>query len=281
MITPRGAMADAAAVAAHYDDLDELYLDLWGFDIHHGYWITGKESQAQAVLNLTRLVAEQARIRPRDRVCDLGCGYGAAALFLSREYDARVTGLTISEKQWRRAQAAAAGFSGVEFFLRDALNNDLPDDSFDAVVAIESSEHVADKLAFLREIKRILRPGGRCAVAAWLARGRPRAWQTRYLLEPICAEGRLPSMASAEEFHRMFEDAGFQEVHALDLTRHVKKTWSLCARRLVAKYCADPGLRRLLADSRFPNRVFAKTVFRIGLAYRVGAMGYGCFSARK
>ena len=54
-----------------------------------------------------------------------------------------------------------------------------------------------DKLAFFTEVNRLLRPGGRFVVAAWLSREQPALWESKYLLEPICVEGRLPSMASA------------------------------------------------------------------------------------
>jgi len=281
LIIPRSGIADLAAVAAHYDDLDEFYRSIWGLDIHHGYWITGNESSEEAVLNLTRLVARQASIRPGDRVCDIGCGYGAVALTLNREYGAQVTGLTVSEKQYRRAKAAAAGNNSVKFLLCDALKNNISADSFDVAIAVESSEHMPDKLAFLREANRLMRSGGRCVVTTWLTRERPGAWESKYLLGPICAEGRLPNMASPTEFRGMLESAGFDDVKFLDLTRSVRKTWSLCARRITKRIFTDPTLRRTLADPHFTNRVFAKTVFRIWLAYQTGSMRYGCFSARK
>jgi tocopherol O-methyltransferase len=281
LIIPRSGIADLAAVAAHYDDLDELYRGMWGLNIHHGYWITGSESSEEAVLNLTRLVAEQGLICPGDLVCDIGCGYGAAALTLNREYGAQVTGLTVSEKQYQRAKASAQGIDQVKFFLSDALSNNLAANSFDVAIAIESSEHMPDKLAFLREANRLLRGGGRCVVTTWLAREGPTAWESRHLLEPICAEGRLPNMASATEFQGMLESAGFEEIRYFDLSRSVKKTWSLCARRVAGRFFTDPTFRRILADPDFTNRVFAKTVFRIWLAYQTGSMCYGCFSARK
>ncbi len=65
MIVPRAEIADIAAVAAHYDDLDDLYRSLWGTSLHHGYWLTGKESPDEAVANLTRLVARASRAEAR------------------------------------------------------------------------------------------------------------------------------------------------------------------------------------------------------------------------
>ena len=79
MIVPRGALPDLAAVAAHYDELDDLYRALWGTHLHHGYWLSETESPEHAVINLTRIVSAYAAMKPGDRVCDLGCGYGAAA----------------------------------------------------------------------------------------------------------------------------------------------------------------------------------------------------------
>jgi tocopherol O-methyltransferase len=280
MIIPRAAV-DLRAVAAHYDDLDALYRRLWGTSLHHGYWITGKESAGEAVGNLTRLVAERAELNRGASVCDLGCGYGAVALALSREFGVEVTGLTVSEKQYAHARTLAGDSGRIEFYLRDALDNGLTGGSYDAAIAIESTEHVGDKTKFLAEASRLLRPGGRCVVAAWLSREHPGTWEKKYLLEPICVEGRLPSMASALEYRTMFADTGFREIKFVDLTRNVKKTWTICARRVAVQFLTDPTFRRQLADRQFSNRVFARTIFRIWLAYQTGSMRYGIFSATK
>ncbi|HWH76048.1 MAG TPA: class I SAM-dependent methyltransferase [Candidatus Binatus sp.] len=281
MITPQTAVVDVTAVAAHYDDLDEFYRGIWGSNLHHGYWISGKETTEEAVNNLVHLVARLASLATGDRVCDIGCGYGATALMLNRVYGATVTGLTVSPKQHRRAEAAAAGNLKVSFLLRDAVENRLNADSYDAVIAIESSEHIADKPRIFAEAQRILRQEGHCVIAAWLTCERPNRWQTRYLLEPICAEGRLPSMASVVEYRNMIENAGFRNIEFRDLTRDVKKTWTVCAARVITRLLADPAFRRRLLDREFTNRVFAKTIFRIRLAYEIGAMRYGIFSAQK
>lgn len=277
---PRGQVADAASVAAHYDDLDEWYRDFWGTSLHHGYWITGTESPEQAADNLTRLIAKQAEIRPGERVCDLGCGYGAAAVLWQREFGAAVTGLTISARQFGYAKSAAAGNPPIQLVHGDALRNDLPSAAFDVVTAIESSEHMPDKQKFFAEACRLLRPGGRCVVAAWLTRDRPTAMESRFLLDPICREGRLPSMGSAAEYVELMSAAGFHDVKSSDITRHVTKTWSVCARRVASRFIRDAAFRRILFDGQFANRIFALTVFRIWLAYRTGSMRFGLFTGQ-
>jgi tocopherol O-methyltransferase len=281
LIVPRSEVADVEAVAAHYDDLDQLYRDVWGTSLHHGYWISGKESPDQAVDNLTRLVAKQAGIRPDQQVCDLGCGYGAAALLWQREFGAEVTGLTISARQFGYGKSALGANPSIRLIHADALRSDLPSEAFDVVTAIESSEHMPDKNKFFSEAHRLLRARGRLMVAAWLTRDRPSAWESRLLLQPICREGRLPSMGSAEEYRSILDVAGFRNIHFGDITRQVRKTWSVCARRVACRFVDDSSFRRLLRDPRFSNRVFARTVFRIWLAYKIGSMRFGLFTAVK
>ena len=268
-------------MAAHYDDLDDLYRSLWGTSIHHGYWITGKESPDEAVANLTRLVAQRAALKPGERVFDLGCGYGTCALQWHRDHSVQVTGITVSAKQYRYAKTVAAGNARLNFILGDAAQTNLPAASFDVVTAIESSEHMPDKGKFLAEAHRLLRPAGRCAIAAWLTCDHPGRWQAKYLLEPICQEGRLPSMASATEYRCMLEDAGFHDIQFADLTARVKRTWTTCALRVLARFSRDSSFRGLLANPEFTNRIFAKAVFRIWIAYRTGAMRFGLFTAQR
>ena len=281
MIFPQVLAADAAAVAAHYDDLDLFYRTIWGTHVHHGYWLTGKESTDEAVENLIHLVAQRAGIGSGSCVCDVGCGYGGSAKIFAQDYGARVIGITVSKKQYELAQLFNAGLADVHFMNCDALASGLPADSFDAVVAVESSEHMPDKPAFFTEVSRLLRPGGRFVVVAWLARDRPGAAEAKYLLEPICAEGRLPSMASAPEYEEMLAAAGFEDLGFEDLTCNVKKTWRICALRCLTRISTHHFLRQRFFDSTFPNRVFAKTVLRIWLAYTMGSMRYGLFTRRK
>jgi tocopherol O-methyltransferase len=278
MIIPT-TVVDSPAVASHYDDLDPFYRKIWGFDVHHGYWITGKESVEEAVLNLTHLIAKQACMNTGSRVCDIGCGYGAADLIFAQDYGASVTGITVSTKQFSVASALSSSRGELKFLLCDALANGLETESFDCVIAIESSEHMDDKPRFFAEAMRLLRPGGRVVVAAWLSRERPFALETKYLLEPICRESRLPSLGSASEYQEMLARAGFHNIAARDLTRNVQRTWSICALRFVTKLFREPALRERFFAPGFSNRVFAKAVPRIWLAYQLGSMRYGLFSA--
>lgn len=267
----------SGAVAAHYDDLDSFYREVWGEHVHHGLWVTGRESAEEAVCALSRKVAEVARIGEGSRVCDVGCGYGATARLFERELGASVTGITVSRRQYEEA----LGLSGATpvFVHGDWMANDFSDGSFDAVIAIESTEHMEDKARFFSESFRVLREGGRLVVCAWLE-GDASGFR-KGLLERICGEGRMPGMGSAEDYCRWMTETGLGVERCEDVTRNVKRTWTLCATRFAGKVIRDPRYLRFLVDRGQPNRIFALTLFRILAAFGTGAMRYGVFAGVK
>jgi tocopherol O-methyltransferase len=280
VITPRAAVAPGA-VADHYDDLDLFYREVWGEHVHHGLWLAGDETPARAAVQLVERVAAGLALAPGERVVDVGCGYGATARLLAREYGARVTALTVSARQHAYATAADAAPGGPRYLLCDWLASGLPDAHFDAAVAIESTEHMADKAAAFREAYRVVRPGGRVAVCAWIAREGARPWAVRTLLEPICREGRLAGMGTEAEYRALLGGAGLVVDGAEELSAQVKGTWPRCAAGVATRVVRDPRYRRFLASARNPNRVFALTLLRIWAAYEVGAMRYLLFTAHR
>lgn len=281
-------------VARHYDQLDRFYRDLWGEHVHHGFWATGRETRDEAVRALVDVVAARARIAPKMNVVDLGCGYGATARILAHERLTNVVGYTISEAQYwyskgqdtarknsQEEKAVVDEEENPKIILGDWLQNELPDASQDAVIAIESTEHMADKVAVFREVARVLRPEGRLVVCAWTAAREPKPWHQRRLLDPIRKEGRLASLDREEDYVNWMTAAGLSVTGRDDVSERVAKTWAICARRLLLGLVVDPRYARFLMDGRNDSRVFAKTLPRLWLAYRTGALRYVIYTAYK
>jgi 2-polyprenyl-3-methyl-5-hydroxy-6-metoxy-1,4-benzoquinol methylase len=93
---------------------------------------------------------------------DVGCGPGTITIeFAERLAPGRVVGIDAADDVVAQAQdrAAEAG-SAAEFAVADAYALDFPDDTFDIVHAHQILQHVADPVAVLREMRRVVKPGG-------------------------------------------------------------------------------------------------------------------------
>ncbi|MEG3164001.1 class I SAM-dependent methyltransferase [Sphingomonas sp. PB2P19] len=263
---------DAHAVADHYNELDPFYRALWGEHVHHGLWITGNEPPETAVEALSDRVSNLLDPMPGDRLVDIGCGYGATARRIAQARSAEITGLTLSVMQASYAPA----HPGVNLLVRDWLDNGLAAGTFDHGYAIESTEHMVDKPRFFAEAARVLKPGGRLVVCAWLAESNASVRRVRYLLEPICHEGRLPSMGTREDYECWANEAGLLSIGYQDVSRQVARTWTICIGRFARAVLTDRNTRSRVMASR--NRLFVFSLPRLILAYRCGAMRYGIFT---
>ncbi|MCY0937607.1 SAM-dependent methyltransferase [Streptomyces sp. H34-S4] len=165
MAEVRDGLAD---IGKHYDERTPIGEEFRDGQLHMWYWYDREDDATlpQAVHRVTRKVSETLGLRPGERVLDAGCGPGEASLFLARQYGVGVTGVTISNFELERARGRAeeAGLSDlVDFRYGDFMELPFPDGSFDAVLALESLQNAPDLGQVLRELFRVLRPGGRIA----------------------------------------------------------------------------------------------------------------------
>ncbi len=107
-----------------------------------------------------RLAAARA-VRPGDRVLDAACGTGDFAVASLRAGAGRVVGLDFSERMLERARRKVPA---VEFVRGDVLALPFPDGAFDAATIGFGIRNVADLELGLRELRRVLRVGGRLAI---------------------------------------------------------------------------------------------------------------------
>lgn len=99
-------------------------------------------------------------------VLDVGCGAGGKSLYYASLGAKRVVGIDVVERYKEEAEQLAMelGISGFEFYVRDAKDTKFDDATFDTVIMNDAMEHVAQPEAVLKELKRILKPGGRIYV---------------------------------------------------------------------------------------------------------------------
>lgn len=157
-------------VVDFYDNFTETFRDIWGDNLHVGYWLDDADDAPieKATDQLTDQLIARLAPRPGQRILDVGCGVGQPAFRLAGAADVEVVGISISSYQVGRAgeRAREQGLADrVSFQHADAAELPFPDASFDGAWAFESLIHMPDKEKVLREIKRVLRPGSTLVLA--------------------------------------------------------------------------------------------------------------------
>ena len=108
-------------------------------------------------------------LKPGDRILDLGCGEGRHVHAFYNGYDVHAVGLDLSHKDIKVAREKVELFSEDQptwenrssgFSVGDATKLPFPDNSFDKIVCSEVLEHIPDYQSVLKEINRLLKPGG-------------------------------------------------------------------------------------------------------------------------
>jgi SAM-dependent methyltransferase len=173
-------------------------------------WGTGRyEVIAETLEPVSELVADQVGLSGGERVLDLGCGTGNATLALARA-GADVVAVDPAARlvEVTRRRTADAGYQ-VEVLQGEAATIPLPDDSVDVIVSVFAVIFAPDPAAALRDMSRVLEPGGRIVLTAWIPGygvGRAYAAVAGYLTElgapaaptPFAWHDRLALTALAE-----------------------------------------------------------------------------------
>ncbi|QFR96925.1 methyltransferase domain-containing protein [Streptomyces tsukubensis] len=220
-------------VAGFYDGIGQVLNTVWGPNLHYGYWENDADDTSieEATHRLTDLMISGLAPRAGGRVLDIGCGIGNPALRLVGARDVNVVGITVSHVQVAQAEerAAQAGLSDrATFQFADAMDMPFPDASFDGAWALESMLHMPDRGKVLAEAARVIRPGGRLAIADIIERG-PVSPEGRVVLDHICETYKVRSLGTMDEYRETLSANGFVDVEIRDISDNVSRTGAILA----------------------------------------------------
>lgn len=213
--------AASADVGLFYDDMDRFYEAVWGGSLHAGLW-SGPEdrsSLSEAQDRMTDLFIERVGVDRGQLLLDVGCGTGAPALRAVEVLGCRAVGLTVSAAQARRARQRAQGAIArrVDFLMADAQSLPFGDGRFDGAWALESIFHVGDRLSALREVRRVLRPGGRLVLSD-LVELRPLDARQRGVTRAL----QIASIGRPGQYEEWLDRSGLEHVSTDDLSAAVR-----------------------------------------------------------
>lgn len=147
------------------DDADNFYYTIWGGeDIHVGLYQSDAEPISDASRRtVERLAARLTNINENSRVLDIGAGYGGAARYLAKTFGCNVVALNLSsvENERNREMNREQGLDHLIEVVDGSFEAlPYPDASFDAVWSQDAILHSGDRPTVLREVVRVLKPGG-------------------------------------------------------------------------------------------------------------------------
>jgi cyclopropane-fatty-acyl-phospholipid synthase len=210
-------------IHAHYD-LGNAFYRLW-LDETMNYssaWFDGQldGDMVQAQQAKVRRALRLAGVQPGHRVLEIGCGWGALAEMAVTEFQARLTGVTLSTEQltWgreRMSNLGAAAAARADLRLQDY--RDIDDGPYDAICSIEMVEAVGREYwpTYFASVARLLKSGGRACVQSIVIDDRlfdRYVQSTDFIQQYIFPGGCLPCPA---EFRRQAQAAGLTVVDEL------------------------------------------------------------------
>ena len=241
-------------IHAHYD-LGNAFYELWLDDTmnYSSAWFeAGPEQDMRSAQHAkVRRALRMARVQPGDRVLEIGCGWGALAEMSTIEFQARLTGVTLSTEQLdfaRRRMQALGVQDRADLRLQDY--RDIDDGPYDAVCSIEMVEAVGREYwpTYFSAIERLLKPGGRACIQSIViddALFERYIGSTDFIQQYIFPGGCLPC---PREFRQAAEAAGLRVEDSFAFGQDYAETLRRWRERFLAQ---RSQIQQLGFDERF------------------------------
>lgn len=274
-------------ITDYYDYTLPFYKVFWHGEtraLHYGIFESESDTLTDALLNTNKIVAKKADITQSDTVLDAGCGVGGSVFWIAKNLGAEVTGITVSAKQYEKALELRMRYqleTNTSFQLGDYFATNFPDNSFSVVYGVESICHAHHDIhVFLKEMRRILKPGGRFVCVDGFRGKEQLSSEGQKRFEQFCEGLAVETLITPQEFQKALASEKFVNVTYEDKTKNILKTCQKLYRMCLWGYplsllTSSLGLTpKLMAQNNLAGIVQKKLVAE-------GDMVYGIIYAEK
>ena len=274
-------------IAEYYDKTLPFYKIFWHKDdesyaLHYGFWNKNTKNLKEALLNENKFLADILNISSGIKILDASCGIGGSSIWLTKNFDVSVMGITLSKKQLEKANLLAKKHDvqeRVEFQLQNFLDTKFPNNYFDIVWAIESVCHAEDKKEFLNEAYRILKPGGKIIVADGFL-NRDINDNEKKIYKDVLDGLALPNLVKYYDFEKYIKDVGFDNVKNFNKTEETEPSARILFRKtlLLTPFAKILHKLGLVSSAVFKNGPAGIAQYKL---IKSGAVGYAVFYGEK
>jgi cyclopropane-fatty-acyl-phospholipid synthase len=268
-------------VAHHYDLDGRLYSLFLDGDQQYScaYFDSPDQSLDDAQLAKKRHLAAKLRLKPGASVLDIGCGWGGLALYLAEIAGARVTGITLSQEQFQRAQNRALERGRTRDTTFRLIDYRDVDGRFDRIVSVGMFEHVGVGFydTYFGKCANLLADDG-VMLLHTIGRSSPPSITNPWIAKYIFPGGYIPALSellpAIERAHLIVADVEVLQLHYAETLKAWRERFLAHRDEVVRLY--DQRFVRMwefyLACSEMAFREGDMVVFQIQAAKRKGLM---------
>jgi ubiquinone/menaquinone biosynthesis C-methylase UbiE len=260
-MSARVDLYDSAYANYGSDIYRQVRLETYGEDLGQTSWVTQEES---------REIPQLLELNADSTVLEVGCGSGGYALHVAEKLGCHLIGLDVNGHGIHNANqlAAARGLASRTKFEQFDASNRLPfdDQTFDAAFANDVLCHLPERPFALREVRRILKPGGRMLFSDALVVG----GMLSHVEIAVRSSIGYYVYSPPGENERLIERAGFQPIRVVDTTERatqIAKQWHQAREKRKSELVVVEGVTNFEGLQRFLSCVHNLTAERRLLRY--------------
>jgi ubiquinone/menaquinone biosynthesis C-methylase UbiE len=194
---------------------------------HYGLYEKGIKNWADAAINMNDYVGRLFDFKSlkKGNILDAGCGIGSTLFYLGlKNPNIKFTGITLapSEVIFANKIKKEKCIENTEFYLGNYINTQFSNEFFDGIFALESFCYAQDKKKFVKEMKRILKPGKKMIIIDGFLTGKSLNSYMEKVYNSLLRRREIPNLISITDFRTFLENEDFYDIRVIDLTRYNK-----------------------------------------------------------